>query len=141
MNDKDHLIESFNRISEELSQLAHVHIKLLKKFRRCFKRLREGDEEEFRIILQRLRILRSRVRLLLEELDDISRREELNNKISSEEIIVLLNFFEMSSLRDEKRFIEKVIKLKPEYTSGLTNDLREIEYLSNLALRLYSRSK
>ncbi len=130
-------------VRDELNELANLYIDLVKKFRRSIKRLsRESSRDDIDDlsgvvkIIEKIRMLRSRLRFLLEYLEKSLSREKIGSEIR-EDLVIIVSFFELSALRDEKSTLNRLIKLRPELEEELEKDLRDIEYIQGIATRIY----
>ncbi len=129
----------FVEVRNELNDLANIYINLIKRFRKDLKELsrdKENDTSKLGQTLERIRVLRARLRSLLEFITNSLNREEIKPEIR-EDLEIIISFFELSALRDERRILEKLIRLRPELKEGLEKDLRDIEYIQNIATRIY----
>ncbi|MGC9148273.1 MAG: hypothetical protein ACP5GI_02365 [Sulfolobales archaeon] len=129
----------FVEVRDELGDLANIYVNLIKRFRKDLKHLsrdKENDVSKLGQTLERIRVLRARLRFLLEFITNSLTREEIRSDIR-EDLEIITSFFELSALRDERSMLEKLIKLRPELKESLEKDLRDIEYIQNIATKIY----
>ncbi len=129
----------FVKVRDELGDLANIYVNLIKRFRKDLKHLsrdKENDVSKLGQTLERIRVLRARLRFLLEFITNSLTREEIRSDIR-EDLEIITSFFELSALRDERSMLEKLIKLRPELKESLEKDLRDIEYIQNIATKIY----
>ncbi|MEM1649375.1 MAG: hypothetical protein QXX47_00665, partial [Sulfolobales archaeon] len=99
MSLEENLDREYNEIVRELSDLAVIHIKLVKRLRRVARDLNKPEEnlEKLELTLDKMRILRSKLTKIINDLMN-KYPEYLRIGKNVEDTELIIRFFEMSGL-------------------------------------------
>ncbi|MEZ0289608.1 MAG: hypothetical protein ABWJ42_00755 [Sulfolobales archaeon] len=127
----------YSELIRELSELAHIHVSLTKRLKRVVRELNKPDEdlERLEILLNKMRILRSRLAQLISLIEKRSLYYQEKNKDLTEPFLII-RFFEMSGLIEEERIFKIIIRKKPSIENYVKRDLEEIDSLKKKINRI-----
>ncbi|MEM0043499.1 MAG: hypothetical protein QXU60_01990 [Sulfolobales archaeon] len=140
MSLEENLDREYNEIVRELSDLAVIHIKLVKRLRRVARDLNKPEEnlEKLELTLDKMRILRSKLTKIINDLMN-KYPEYLRIGKNVEDTELIIRFFEMSGLIEEERVLRLMISRKPSIEGYIRRDFEEIKALRNLINRISTR--
>ncbi|MEM0259834.1 MAG: hypothetical protein QXJ51_00490 [Sulfolobales archaeon] len=140
MSLEENLDREYNEIVRELSDLAVIHIKLVKRLRRVARDLNKPEEnlEKLELTLDKMRILRSKLTKIINDLMN-KYPEYLRIGKNVEDTELIIRFFEMSGLIEEERVLRLMISRKPSIEGYIRRDFEEIRALRNLINRISTR--
>ncbi|MEM4965577.1 MAG: hypothetical protein QXS45_02215 [Sulfolobales archaeon] len=140
MSLEENLDREYNEIVRELSDLAVIHIKLVKRLRRVARDLNKPEEnlEKLELTLDKMRILRSKLTKIINDLMN-KYPEYLRIGKNVEDTELIIRFFEMSGLIEEEKVLRLMISRKPSIEGYIRRDFEEIKALRNLINRISTR--
>ncbi|MEM0282796.1 MAG: hypothetical protein QXE32_00570 [Sulfolobales archaeon] len=140
MSLEENLDREYNEIVRELSDLAVIHIKLVKRLRRVARDLNKPEEnlEKLELTLDKMRILRSKLTKIINDLMN-KYPEYLRIGKNVEDTELIIRFFEMSGLIEEEKVLRLMISRKPSIEGYIRRDFEEIRALRNLINRISTR--